>query len=159
MLITRGAAHMKGTSGFLESMIWKNCRGIFDHLWYWLILDGEIWRDDNGTGNIELSTGIGNQKQVKNWHPVFETLQNSNMEVHFCNPNTTSENAIFIFVFDRLMPIGRSKMKILIKPGYHKNDNGEWTLKWLRWGLRTLTFFLPTLLKFRKWREWQNAIF
>ena len=45
-----------------------------------------------------FSVPIRNQKQGKKWHPVFESLQNSKMEVHFWNPKTTSKLP-FLFLF------------------------------------------------------------
>ena len=40
----------------------------------------------------------------------FLKLQNTKMEVHFCNQKTTSKIPIFVFVFDRLVPVGRSEI-------------------------------------------------
>ena len=40
---------------------------------------------------------------------VFENSR-TQMEVHFCNQKTTSKIPIFVFVFDRLVPVGRSEI-------------------------------------------------
>ena len=47
---------------------------------------------------------IGNKKQGKKWQPVFESLQNSKMEVHFWNPrNGASPCSSPVFLFGNLL--------------------------------------------------------
>ena len=56
-------------------------------------------------------------KTRKKWHTVFENLQNSKMEVHFCNPKTTPKMPfLFLFLFLFGSCHQADQKSIMIKP-------------------------------------------
>ena len=137
MVISREAAHITVISELYDSMNWKNCRNFwnlqiwskysefdrenstleycphynFAPQWNW---DDKQKQNDffvfvTGSGSL---VPIGNQKQGRKWQPVFESLQNSKNGCLFLTSKNQFKDAIFIFIFDRLVPLGRSKINV-----------------------------------------------